>query len=239
MSLSRILNSPDEPAPVAPPAEPAPTPSVLGTDPTPPVPVTPPAVPEPTVTPAPATSLSQEEIDALTDKASRYDLFANDPVLASKIADHYRANAGITANKPVTPDLEPSGDDTPVVEDPRMQALSQKMVQMEIAQFQQAHPDMETVKEDMAALINKYGMNLEDSYKFAMSAKTPTTPTPTPTPPAASTTEDGSSAGFDQDSDLDRANVEKLINDPKATPRMEDAIDAALNYAKKVAAQGE
>lgn len=236
MFLRKILNSPDEPAP-APTSDESQTPSSpLGFDPDDSAPAkstAPQESPNKSAEQKPKIpSISQDEIDALTEKASRYDLFINDPVLANKIADHYRAATGITAREPARMEQ----NDEPK-EDPRMQALSQKLVQLELAQFHQQHPDLTEYRDDVAALISKYNMPLPEAYKFAKAAKAHTSQTQTKETPATPTSESGVSAGFDRDSDLDRAKVEKLINDPKATPRMDDAIDAALNYARKVAAQ--
>lgn len=199
--------------------EPKPVHSVIKED--PPVkvePVVEPVVKKPTMT--------QDEIDALLEKANNYDLIASDQELSTKIADHFRAKTGTVRKSEPTP-VEPSDE-----QDPRITELIQRNARNEIALFALSHPDMEEYKNDMSSMINRYGMSLEDAYRFSKSAKQQTVQKPTEVAPAAPTVETNSSAGIGQDGDSGLADLERRINDPKATPRLDDAIDLAIEAAK-------
>lgn len=207
--------------------------------------VDPPAAKDPVVVPPPAPpantppatkQLSQAEYDALQAKANNYDIISGDPELAPKLVDHFRAKTGrlgtpVSAPKPVVNDQQSARDDE------RFAAMSKRQAQLEVELFKQKHPDMDDLKDDMAKLINRYGMDLEDAYNFSKSAKAQNGQKSPVAPPAVPTSETNNPAGSFDSSNSDLGDVEKRINDPKATPHMDDAIALAFQAAKNRSGQ--
>jgi len=214
---------------------PAPVPSPLGVDPTPASPV---VVPSPVSTPPatpPSKTLTQAEYDALQQRASNYDLIAADPELAPKVVDHFRARTGRLGAPVQTPAATPN----PATQETNshIQELVKRQAQLEVQLFKQMHPDMEEVGDDMSKLIHRYGMSLDDAYRFSKAAKAPASQKPAQTPPVAPTAETNHSAGSLDTSAISLADAEKRINDPKATPHMDDALALAWQTAKQQAGQ--
>lgn len=211
----------------------------LGVDPvTPPVATTP-VVTEPKAVEPPASvprgkTLTQEEYDALQLKARNYELIEADPELAPKILDHFRAKTGRIGQKP-------EQTNTPVVNnkmtsevEEQLTNMAKRQAQLEIQLFQQKHPDMEQYRQDMARLINKYpGMDLEDAYRFSKGAQSQPEQKPVQAKPASPTTETNQTSGETETDSIDVSEYEKRINDPKATPHMDDVIAAAWAAAKQ------
>jgi hypothetical protein len=176
-------------------------------------------------------SISQEEIDSLQEKAKNYDLIASDPELATTIADHFKARTG-TSRKAKAKAEEPQEPRIDEATAQRIQELTRRNAQNEIALFRLQNPDMDQYKDNMATLINRYGMSLDDAYRFSKSTVAQTEQKSTKPNPARPMVETNDSAGFDQ-TESDLVDIERRINDPKATPRMDDAIDLAIATAFK------
>tara|TARA_R110000782_G_scaffold211669_6_gene299845 strand:- start:1497 stop:2261 length:765 start_codon:yes stop_codon:yes gene_type:complete len=244
------------PAPVAAPVAPTPlaAPGVmqaLDTQPAAPVspvvgidaPVAPVAAPAPVAPVAPeAPDLTTAEVAALQQKANNFDMISGDPQLSQHVLDHFRAKTGRTRQQPATP--------APVVPqqqqqqqqyqtDPATQGLIDKQARQEVELFRLKNPDMPQYEQGMAALLGKYpNMDLQDAYRFSKQATPPASQNPAVvTPPAVPTTETNENAGIPEPNmTTDFSDIEKQINDPKATPHMDDAILAAFNAAR---AQGQ
>lgn len=221
-------------------AVPPPVNSPLGSDPTPPVQQTPPATPPapPVVnTPPPPSgkNLTQAEYDVLQAKASHFDAIAGDPVIAEKVVDHFRSRGRVqqppVANPPAgaPPQAEPPQVDTRMQQ--KMDAMTQRLAQLEVEAFRAKHPDMDQFKDDMVPLMHR-GIPLEDAYRFSKAVKAQTTQNPVKPVPVTATTETNRTAGIDDDPDNLSA-IEQKISDPKATPRLDDAIALAWQAAKK------
>lgn len=178
-------------------------------------------------------TLTQAEYDQLMEKASRYDLMANDAELAPKIVDHYRAKTGRIG----TPPARKADDDPPIVPNNRNSDVDKEMIrrqaELEIKVFKMENPDMAQYKDDMARLMQRYNMPIEEAYRLSKAAKTQAAQKPVekPNTPAVPTTETNVNAGDDSVDDL--SEVEKRINDPKATPRLDDAMELAWKAAQK------
>ena len=207
---------------------------VVGVDPTPEVVETPAA---PVVAAAPVSSgpepvmLTQQEYDALQQKSSNYDMISNDPVLASQVLDHYRAKTGRVNQRAVE---KPAEEEEREYNDPRVDEQSRRIAQLEIEAFRAAHPDMKDIEQDMSKLISRHGMSLQDAYKFSRAVKAPAQQnTAVRTSPAVPTTETNQDAGHIDNSNTDLSELERQLNDPKATPHMDDVIEKAWKAARK------
>lgn len=195
------------------------------------------ATPTPAATPPAAApsdkTLSQAEYDILAQKATAYDTIANDAILAPKVVDHFRAKGRVQqpaepAAAPVAPPAQPEQPSQQAIE-----AMTRRMAQLELDLFRTKHPDLDEVKDDMVRLLQR-GLSLEDSYRYSKAAKAQTVQSPaakqTPAMPTAETNND---AGSSDDPDDNFSAIERKINDPKATPRLDDAISLAWKAAKQ------
>lgn len=231
----------ETPKPDTPPVPPSP----LGQDPpkNPPAPPpgnTPPSGKENTPPAGKGTQYTQEQIDAIQEKAANYDIIQNDPELVAKVMDHYKAKlgkAGNTSKAPTPPVGTPEQNE--VVE--ALKVMSQRLAEttrvaasQELKLFQMQHPDMHEFKDDMAKLVKQYGMPLEEAYRFSKLAKAQEQKPDRKAPPVVPTSETNESAGEDEERDTTFEEVEKQINDPKATPHMDDAILKAYLASKKL-----
>lgn len=208
-------------------------PSVLGVDPQATVPVAKPAETTPPLAEKPTTKqLSQKEFDELQQKASNYDLIATDPELAPKVVDHFRAKTG-RVGKPMTPAPTEEKPAPSVRDDEAFQSLARRQAQLEVTLFKKDHPDMDEYKDDMARLMQRHNMDLDDAYRFSKAAKSQALQKPVTAKPATPTAETNGNAGDLENSDTDLGNVEKRINDPKATPHMDDVYALAFQAAKR------
>lgn len=231
----------ETPKPDTPPNPPSP----LGQDP----PQNPPAPPPANTPPAgkgetpPASKgpqFTQEQIDEIQAKASNYDIIQSDPELVAKVMDHYKAKLGKVGNtppKPSTPVGTPEQQE--VVE--ALKLMSQRLAEttrvaasQELRLFQMQHPDMKDYQEDMAKLVKQYNMPLEEAYRFSKLAKAQEQKPERKAAPVMPTSETNESAGEDEERDTTFEEVEKQINDPKATPHMDDAILKAYLASKKL-----
>jgi len=232
-------NSTPTPAPAAP---------ILGVDP-PAAPVAPPAPPvvpsgnPPAAPQAQQKTLSMEEWNALQEKASRYDYIANDTELATKLVDHVKSKTGQISTRPTNNQPAQQQGATPSV-DPTInqlreenRLLAQRQARTEIELFKAKHSDFDQVKDEMARVVNKYpGISIDDAYSLAKSAKQQSSPAPVRENPATPTTETNRSAGqIAGNQSLE--DIKRRINDQKATPRFDDAIDLAFQAAKMTAEQ--
>lgn len=217
--------APATPAPTTPPATP------LGVDPAPaPAATVPPVVAKPAAPQKP--TMTQAEIDALVEKANNYDLIAGEPELVTRIGDHFRAKTGRVA-QPATPAPATLQEPQDNPDKAAMQELVRRNAANEIALFRLQNPDMDTYRDDMVHLISNYGMSLADAYRFSKATKAQQKPT-TPAQPARPTVETTNPAGIVQNDEFDLQTVENKIRDPKATPRMDDAIDLAIATARRM-----
>lgn len=231
----------ETPKPDTPPNPPSP----LGVDPPKNPPAPPPANNPPAgqgnTPPAKGTQYTQEQIDAIQEKASNYDIIQNDPELVAKVMDHYKAKLGKANNAPPKASTPPVGntDQTEVIE--ALKLMSQRLAEttkvaasQELRLFKMQHPDMDTVKEEMATMVKQYGMDLETAYRFSKLAKAQEQKPDRKAPPVVPTSETNQSAGEDEERDTTFEDVESEINDPKATPHMDDAILKAYLASKKL-----
>lgn len=215
---------------------PQPDNSPLGQDPavnTPPANTPPPAA----ATPPPATPsgkiLSQTEYDVLAQKATAYDTIANDAILAPKVVDHFRAKGRVQQPpaEPAAPPAQPAQPEQPSQQ--AIEAMTRRMAQLELDLFRTKHPDLDEVKDDMVRLLQR-GLSLEDSYRYSKAAKAQAVQSPAAKQtPAMPTAETNSDAGSSDDPDDNFSAIERKINDPKATPRLDDAISMAWKAAKQ------
>lgn len=215
----------------------------LGVDPVATPAVTAPVAKEPTATEPPASvprgkQLTQEEYDALQLKARNYELIEADPELAPKILDHFRAKTGRIGQR-TTENTNPAVNNQMSNEvEERMVAMAKRQAQLEIDLFKQRNPDMDNYRQDMVRLINKYpGMELEDAYRFSKGAQSQPEQKPVQAKPVTPTTETNQSSGETETDSIDVSEYEKRINDPKATPHMDDVIAAAWAAAKQKVGQ--
>ena len=217
-------------------AEPQSKPSPLGVDPEPATPVEPqePAAPVEASQPQQQKpSMSQEEIDALLEKASNYDLIANDPELATKIRDHFTAKTGRVPQADQQSPAEPQ-EPTDNAQSQQIKELIRRNAANEIALFRMQHPDMDDYRDEMTHLVSQYGMPLEDAYRFSKGIAAQKQKPTSRERPATPTVETTNPAGVDQNEDpFDIAEVERKIADSKATPRFDDALDLAIAAAKR------
>lgn len=187
-------------------------------------------------------NLKEEEFGELSRKAAFYDLVANDPQAAQIVNDHFRAKTGRVTNKP---DPKPeskdqAGGDDPILNHPvvkriieQNQLLTSRMSQMEVNSFRAAHPDMSELETDMARLVQQHGHSLEEAYAIARRAKPLAENNGSKPKPVARPTTETSSVTENSDSDdTDLVKARKIIDDPTATPRLDDAIAKAFKLAQ-------
>lgn len=185
----------------------------------------------------PMKQLTQAEYDAMAQKVANYDLIANDPELAPKIMDHYRAKTGKPRTTPKPNDQEESvkpqlRDDT----DERFRAMSRRQAELELKLFRKEHPDFDQHKESMAKMLQRHPtMDLEEAYNLSKGSSSKPEQR-SEQPKATATTETNQTAANDDSSD-DFDEIEKRINDPKATPHLDDAISLAWKASKLKAGQ--
>jgi len=179
-------------------------------------------------------TISQEEFDALSRKASNYDLIESDPELAPKVLDHFKAKTANVGRQ--TQQRQTTQENTSQQDDRMNQALMQQqreIAKMQIRMFEQTHPDMNEYRDEMAKLANRHPtMDLEELYNFSKAAKSQASQKSASPKPATATAETNDSAG-DVEADTDTSELLKKINDPKATPRLDDVIGLAWQAAKK------
>ena len=181
-------------------------------------------------------TLSQQEYDDLLTKARNYELIEADQELAPKILDHFRAKTGRVRQEQQSNNNQNNNSDNQAM-DPRiaktLEQQQHELARVQIALFEQKNPDMKDYRDDMAKLVNRFpNMSLEEAYSFSKAAKSQAAQKPAPSKPASATAETNDTAGnSDTDTDIDA--YIKQINDPKATPRMDDVIELAWKAAKK------
>lgn len=181
----------------------------------------------------PVKQISQAEYDTLMQKVANYDLIATDPELATKVMDHFRAKTGKVAETPKPQPKNIVKESNPEIED-RFMSMSRRQAELEIKLFQKDHPDFEQHKDAMAKLLQRHPtMDLEEAYNFSKgSSSKPEQKSSQQT--AVATTETNKTAAIPESSNA-FSDVEKRINDPKATPHLDDAIAAAWEFAKNSA----
>lgn len=189
----------------------------------------------PATTAAPAATvpsgLSQAEIDSLRERAANFDTIVADPEISVKVLDHFKAKTG-RVSKPVT--TETKAPETKPADDAAYKQLLNRQATLEIDLFKMRHPDMDDVKDNMAKLMTKYGMDLEDAYNFSKSAQAQNSQKSATGGTATPTAETNKTAGIVSSGDTNFNEVEKQISDPKATPHLDDAIELAWKTAKKM-----
>lgn len=185
----------------------------------------------------PMKQLSQAEYDAMMQKVANYDLIANDPELAPKIMDHYRGKTGKTRETPKPKNQEENEKPQVNTElDERVKAMSRRQAELEIKLFRKEHPDFDTHKEGMAKLLQRHPtMDLEEAYNLSKGSSSKPEQR-SEERKAVATTETNQTAATEESSDSFE-DVEKRINDPKATPHLDDAITLAFQAAKMKAGQ--
>jgi len=189
-----------------------------------------------------AKAISPEEYETLMRKAGNYDMIERDPELVGKIHDHLRAKTGRLPAKPVnTPSAQPPVNETDsYVKDLKEQVntLTRNQARAEIERFREKHPDLDEYKDEVSRLLN-HGLPLDEAYRYSKAAKPQPSQSPSKAPPVVPTTETNRNAGaVDATTNDGFAEMEKRINDPKATPRMDDAIEIAYRLAKAKHAEG-
>tara|TARA_R110000751_G_scaffold300963_1_gene413025 strand:+ start:2927 stop:3670 length:744 start_codon:yes stop_codon:yes gene_type:complete len=209
----------------------APVAPVVGVDPL----TVPVAAPAPVAPTAPVTpELTAAEVTALQQKANNFDMISGDPQLSQHVLDHFRAKTGRTRQQPVAAPVAPEQPQQ-YQTDPATQGLIDKQARQEVELFRLKNPDMPQYEQGMAQLLGKYpNMDLQDAYRFSKQATPPASQNPVvAAPPAVATTETNQNAGIPEPNmTTDFTDIEKQINDPKATPHMDDAILAAFNAAR-------
>jgi hypothetical protein len=182
-------------------------------------------------------TLTQEEYDALQENAGRFLMIANDPQLSQTVLDHFRAKSATVSRgspKQVNSQQTQQREDTQVNPDTAaMQEMYRKQALLEVELFRMRNPDLDNYKTEMGALLSKYpNMSLEEAYKYSKQAKPPQAELKPKENTATPTTETNNSAGVQDSSDIET--VTKKIEDRKATPRIDDAIDMAWEAAKAI-----
>ena len=180
--------------------------------------------------------ISQAEYDSLMQKVANYDLIANDPDLAPKIVDHYRAKAGQARETPKPKSKEEvNKPDVNMEYEDRFKAMSRRQAELEIRLFKKDHPDFDSHKDTMAKLLQRHPtMDLEEAYNLSKGSSSK--PEQRSEKPKAEATAETNQTAAEESSD-DFSDAEKRINDPKATPHMDDVIDLAWKAAKSKAGQ--
>jgi hypothetical protein len=183
--------------------------------------------------------MTQAEYDAVMQKVANYDLIANDPELAPKIMDHYRAKTGKARETPKPKDTEENVKPQPTVEiDDRFKAMARRQAELELKLFKKEHPDFDTHKDTMAKLLQRHPtMELEEAYSLSKGSSSK--PEQRPEKPKAEATAETNQTAAETESSNELEDVEKRINDPKATPHMDDAIALAYAAAKNKSGQEE
>lgn len=242
MTATPPVNDPTvQPAP-APTPEPTPAPvaSPLGVDPTPAVPA---VAPTATPTPVPATIpsgqkvLTEAEHTDLLERASAFDIVERDPKLAEMVSTYLKDKGAQPT--PVDDPTNPVSQPNPEIEQMKKsnQAMMNELLNLKVNTFRTAHPDMKgELEQRMAVLCNSHNHDLDSAYIIAKAeAQAVVKPTVAPVPTAPTTEVGGPgeiTGGSTSDALLEQAR--KLIDDPKATPRIEDAFDIALATAKQL-----
>lgn len=115
--------------------------------------------------------LSEEEYAELNRRAANYDKVVNEPELASKIMDHFKAKLGKVGKKEESKEEAPEetkNNDS----DERFKALAKRQAAIEVRLFMKENPDAEKYKGEMAQLLNRYsGMSLDEAYRFSKTPK--------------------------------------------------------------------
>lgn len=185
-------------------------------------------------------SIDLGEYEELVDKANSYDLIISDQQIGRQVLDHFRGKAG----KAKVPEEEKKQDETVDKEskDPRVDLLLNRLANLEVNAFKQANPDMQEHAKEMQSLISRYGMTLEDAYTFAKAAKSQSKQNGKQNTKATESeleaTAEGKDSGIEGSNDDSELEVlQKRINDPKATPHLDDAIDLAIRTAQRMNAK--
>lgn len=189
------------------------------------------AAPAPAAAATVPSGLTQAEIDSLRERAANFDTIVADPEISVKVLDHFKAKTGRVGKQVTT---ETKAPETKSVDDIAYKQLLNRQATLEIDLFRMRHPDMDSVKDNMAKLMTKYGMDLEDAYNFSKSGQVQNSQKSADGGTATPTAETNKSAGIGSSGETNFSEVEKQISDPKATPHLDDAIELAWKAAKKM-----
>jgi len=231
--------------------------SMLGVDPTPVSadvqPSNPPAAPATTQQPAPTNSinLTPEQHQELLTAAQNYQTIVNDPTAHQLVYDHF--NGETQEQTSAEPVVSPDG----TVSNPEVTQLSQELAQlkqqyqqglqsitaqqkelglMRVHQFAQQNPDFEQHRTAIGNILQQAPqLGLEQALTLARAQANTAAPTSpaVDTSPSISTTET-STMGILPSGGNDTVMEEALraINDRKATPSIDQAMDIAFRAAR-------
>lgn len=183
-------------------------------------------------------TITQEEYDKLQEAAGRYAMIAKDPQISQQVLDHFKARSGtISRGSPRQTNMPQSQENNTTQNNPQTEEMRQmyaRQAQLEVELFQMRNPDMKDYQQNMAELIRKYpDMTLQDAYTFSKNAKPQPTEQQKKETTATPTTETNNAAGIEETSEVSKQQIQQKIEDRKATPRIEDAIDLAWQAAKE------
>jgi len=215
-------------------------PSPLGTDPVESAPIAettapttaPPIASQPRGVDDDSIRLDKATYNQMLENANAYGMIVNDPVIAGQVMDHFRAKTGQVAPSVRPTELPQSSKELDQLRN-TTQTLVNRLAQMEIESFRREHPDMNEHVDTMKVLVSQHNMDLPTAYKFAKLAKqqqSNTTSSPAPAEPVVEGKQSGAVSSADPFADLERQ-----INDPKAAPRIEDAVKLAWKLASQKA----
>lgn len=175
-------------------------------------------------------SLSKEEYDQLVDQVRNYQTIIKEPGLVDTIRDHFRSKALTNNAPPKKDDVKDNPDVLSLKEQNR--ELTNRLARLEVEHFRKHNPDMDEHREAMAKLLSDHPtLTIEQAYKFAKADKPPQqTQKVVKTTPTTEITDTDSG----EQSDDEFSAYEKQINDPKATPSFDKAIDLAMRAARKI-----
>lgn len=198
---------------------------------TPEVPVAP---TQPTV-PQGKKELDEKDYLLLRQKADLFGIIENDPNLHALVLDYVQKaqQTSPTAKAPTTP-LPPEFDSLRKENEQMKEMMKQIVAKEQIRDFASTHPDFTQYKDSMAKLLDKHAtMTLEEAYTFAKSSSKPAQRTGTATAGTKLATPEGKNTGGSVTDSTDLDEMIKKINNPKATPRVDDYLDLAFKAAQR------